>query len=421
MKRHRCRILLFWLLVVLTFRGGKLHGEVSGSVRGQGDRWFSVAVPAAVEGEGAEAFLEVLRRDLLRSGWIRAVPVPVGELASSPASFYVEIHVTPGSSLKVEAYLKATGQSGALVAKAYDVRPEDLSKASHRFSDAVVEALSGRPGIASTRIAFVAREGEHPAIFSIGVDGRHERKLVAGAFPCFFPRHALNRDWIVYTAYPKGFPELWLLDVVSGRNHRISARPGLNTLGALSPDGRTIAATLSFEGNPEVYLLGLTGKIERRLTRHRGCDLSPVWSPDGKSLIFVSDRSGAPQIYLLSLEGEASPKQLSFPFNCGSYCSSPSWSPRGDWIAFTARRKGRFAILALRLADGEVVALTDGSASSEDPSWAPDGRHLVWVETGRRGKLLVIGDLFRPGEGRTLPLPPRSGLRTPSWQGGARR
>jgi TolB protein len=66
-----------------------------------------------------------------------------------------------------------------------------------------------------------------------------------------------------------------------------------------SPDGRQIAFISSRAGNWELYVVDVESKKETRLTEHRAADVAPAWSPDGKSLAFLSNREGAWAVYVL--------------------------------------------------------------------------------------------------------------------------
>ena len=71
------------------------------------------------------------------------------------------------------------------------------------------------------------------------------------------------------------------------------------------------------------------------------------------------------------------------------YCTSPDWSPAGNLIAYNAMMEGgRFDLFVLNPNTGQKWRLTHGSGSNEDPSWSPDGRHIVFSSTrgSTRGK-----------------------------------
>jgi len=70
--------------------------------------------------------------------------------------------------------------------------------------------------------------------------------------------------------------------------------------------------------------------------------------------------------------GEA--KRISF--GKGRY-GTPVWSPRGDMVAFTKMLGGRFHIGVMRL-DGSQERLLTASFLDEGPTWAPNGRVLMF-------------------------------------------
>ena len=417
------------VLALMALGAGGLWAQgLRGTVVGTSEGLVALAVaPPAGGSVAGVAFDGVLRADLERSGRFRLVPF-TGAAPSQPsqvrgplvppgASFLLSTALRAGDGdLGVEAYLVAAGSGAAVLAREYRVPREGVAVATHRLADDLVAELTGEPGFALSTIVYVAEHEGRPALFSTRPDGSEDARVVSGPFPCLFPRFARDRDWVVYTAYPRGFPELFVRDLGSGRNHAVSSRAGLNTLAALSPDGSLIAATLSFEGNPELYVLSLTGVVRHRLTRARGCDLSPTWSPDGTRVAFVSDRSGAPQIWVVDVQGKEEPRQLTYPFNAARYCTAPSWSPRGDVVAFSAQTDGAFDLFTVHVGTGEVQRLTTGGGDEEDPDWAPDGRHLVAATSSGDRSGLVIIDTRDPARRVAVALPSaRRRVRSPTW------
>jgi TolB protein len=81
----------------------------------------------------------------------------------------------------------------------------------------------------------------------------------------------------------------------------VSSFPGINGAPAFSPDGKSLAVTLSKDGQPEIYVIDIATKAIKRITNHYAIDTEPSWYPDGKSLIFTSERGGRPQIYRVEL------------------------------------------------------------------------------------------------------------------------
>jgi TolB protein len=94
----------------------------------------------------------------------------------------------------------------------------------------------------------------------------------------------------------------------------------------------------------------------------------------------------------------------------------PVWSPRGDLVAFTKMVGGRFHIGVMRL-DGSGERLLTASYLDEGPTWAPNGRVLMFYretpgETG--GPRLHSVDVT----GRNLrPIPTQGFASDPSWSG----
>ena len=67
------------------------------------------------------------------------------------------------------------------------------------------------------------------------------------------------------------------------------------------------------------------------------------------------------------------------------YVIDPAWAPNGQMLAFSWRRpSGNYDIYVMEAATGRLLEITRDSGRNERPSWAPDGRHIVFESTSRR-------------------------------------
>jgi TolB protein len=58
------------------------------------------------------------------------------------------------------------------------------------------------------------------------------------------------------------------------------------------------------DGNWELYVVDVSSGVELRLTNDPATDVAPVWSPDGRRLAFLSDRGGAWAVYVLDIASD---------------------------------------------------------------------------------------------------------------------
>lgn len=271
--------------------------------------------------------------------------------------------------------------------KRYRVDDGSTRRIAHHFADEIVLMLTGERGIASTRIAYVRKEGDSWELMMSDYDGYAPTPLLRLNRPIVNPRWILGRDALAYTGYLKGKPDLYIRYLDEPSSKPIAAYPGLNYSIDWSDRAKELLVTLSKDGNPEIYIMTRTGEIRRRLTHDRAIDCSPGWSPNGREFVFTSDRSGSPQLYIME-SGGSNLRRLTYQ---GNYNSSSSWSPKGDWIAFVSRINGIFQICVIRPDGTEFRALTDEPWNHDTPRWAANGRHIVYAEDrGAESNISVI-------------------------------
>lgn len=280
--------------------------------------------------------------------------------------------------------------------------------AVHIAADEVVRWVTGTPGAAASRIAYVLSGRGGKEIYLVDSDGENVQRVTSDGSIALSPSWSPDGRALAYTSYRGGTPSLWERNLATGRDRLLSDRAGINITPAYSRDG-AIAFAATVSGNTEVVSLDAAGV--NPLTRGRGFDsLSPTFSPDGQRIAFVSNRLGEPQVYVMSRGGE--PRLISeYTYGRSGYSTSPAWSPRGPWIAYHTRAGGSHQI-ALVGADGNGRRLLTNQGTNEDPSWAPDGRHVVFASPNRDGGGLFVLDTV---SGRIRPLVRGRGLGLPDW------
>ncbi|MDB4948870.1 MAG: TolB protein [Gemmatimonadetes bacterium] len=283
--------------------------------------------------------------------------------------------------------------------------------AVHAASDVVVRWVTGQPGTAASRIAYTVAGRGSKEIWIVDSDGEGAQRVTTDGSIALSPAWSPDGRRIAYTSFRGAGPWLYERDLVSGADHLLSDRAGLNMTPAYAPDGRTLAfaTTVGVETEVATYDVGRRCCLAQQTRGGRYASFSPSWSPDGSRFAFVSDRLGEPQIYVMSPGGDA--RLVSdYVYGQRGYSASPDWSPKGAEIAYHSRVGGSYQIV-VGSADGGQTRLLTNSGRNEDPSWAPDGRHLVYASSRDGGGLYVLDTVT----GRTRALLKGSNLGLPAW------
>lgn len=281
----------------------------------------------------------------------------------------------------------------------------DYNHAVLRACDRVIEATLRTKGFFAGKLAFVGKQRNVTEIYTSDLMFSRVRPLTRDRALVTGPRWSPDGTRLLYTTYHQsGFPDIYAINLRNGQREPIATYKGTNSGGTFSPNGRRIAMALSGSGNSEIYITDANGKNSRRLTTNKSLEASPSWSPDGQRLVYTSDAPGKPQLYTISVNGGA-PRRI--PTDISSYCSEPVWNPvHSNQIAFTASIGGGFQIALYDFKTRSSKQLTKG-ASSVEPTWLRDGRHLVFTrrEGGRQRLMLLdsetgkVSALHKPGFG----------------------
>lgn len=253
---------------------------------------------------------------------------------------------------------------------------------AHKIADAAYSRLTGEAGYFDSRIAFVSESGpkgdRKKRLAVMDQDGANLRFLTGAENIVLAPRFSPNARDILYTSYESGAPNVYLLNIETGQKSRFETPNGMSFAPRFAPDGRSAILSQTEAGNTDIYSIDLASRARQRLTSSAAIDTAPSFSPDGSRIVFESDRGGSQQLYVMPASG-GNPQRISF--GKGRY-GTPVWSPRGDMIAFTKIQGGRFHIGVMRV-DGSQERLLTASFLDEGPTWAPNGRVLMFFRESR--------------------------------------
>ncbi len=195
------------------------------------------------------------------------------------------------------------------------------------------------------------------------------------------PRFSPDSAWVAYTSRTlTRYGAIRLVRSDGAGDRTLVTRNSGSTL-AWTPDGRALVfdevevhdlfRTYSDLRRVDVA----TGRV-RRLTRGLRAR-EPDVSPDGRSIAFVRETGRGSEVDVVDADGKE--LRVVVPVAVGVEWSGPRWSPSGD--ALVAARLGLGGWLDLVTIDpatGALVELTHDRAKDVEPTWLPDGSHVIF-------------------------------------------
>ena len=200
------------------------------------------------------------------------------------------------------------------------------------------------------------------------------------------------------------------------------------TFPRFSPDGKRLAVGITTTATTDVWIYDMVSGLSTRLTSEGFSD-RPEWTPDGKRVFYYSlsrpgqkradlrwqsaDMSGGAGVLMqheasgvnegtisadghflaYRLNGGPANEDLWFRRLDGDTISkaiaatnfleyAPRFSPDGHWIAYSSDQSGKPEVYVEAFpALGARYPVTSGGGTA--PVWAPDGKHIYYVASGR--------------------------------------
>jgi TolB protein len=363
-----------------------------------------IAIPAFAGGGGEEAqtgrdMAQVISADLERSGLFRPLDphsfiqnVSAGEgprfgdwrQINAQALVSGSVQGQGDGRSRVEFRLWDVFAEQQLAGFAYTTTRQNWRRIAHIIADEIYKRITGEDGYFDSRIVYIAEAGpaekREKRLALMDQDGANHQYLTDGRALVLTPRFSPSAQEITYLSYAQGTPRVYLRNIDSGQQEALGDFPGMTFAPRFSPEGNRIVFSRTDNGATNIYALDLRTRRPSRLTEGNSIDTTPSYSPDGSKIVFNSDRGGSQQLYVMDGSGGEA-RRISF--GSGKY-GTPVWSPRGDLIAFTKIDGGSFYIGVMR-PDGSGERLLTQDFLVEGPTWAPNGRMLMYFRQGRSG------------------------------------
>lgn len=285
--------------------------------------------------------------------------------------------------------------------------------AIHGIADEVQRWLTGHRGMAQSRVAYI-QNGQLYVVDSDGANNRPATQSGTALSPSWHP----SGTRVVFADLNDAGSQIVEANLVTGGLRELSATPrGLNLTPVYTPDGRSVVYAHARDAGADLVIASLEEPAPaRRISSLELYDRSsPSFSPDGRRLAFISPRSWqgtrmTPQLFTMNLDGSEEKQLTPSVSGVRSYRTSPDWSPDGLRVAYM-QQNGDFQVWMIDVRTRSMKKLTT-FAENEDPSWAPDNRHIAIASTRGGTKEIWIMDVE---SGRMRQLTNAPGARLPAW------
>ena len=213
---------------------------------------------------------------------------------------------------------------------------------------------------------------------------------------------------LAYVGEAGGYRQLFVRDVATGAERRLTFDERDHIQPAWSPDGRSLVYARArasggrleptdidgwYQENGDIWTIDIGSGEENRLIDD---GFSPAYSPDGTALAFDAQWAGPRRIWIADARGRK-PRQVTSDSSDAVVHVTPRWSPDGRHLVFRRVEKTVSDIVAADVARGTLTPVTDDDVLDTDPVWDRSGAHVYF--TSYRGGGLNVWRVRVDGRG----------------------
>jgi len=290
----------------------------------------------------------------------------IGDAYSRTAFSAGHILFVRDGTLQAQPFDPAKGVvTGQPIALASHVKFHPSTDAAFDATPAGVLAYAPDPGLSTTRLTLYDRRG------------RELRVIAPDAVTYRQPRFSPTEDRLVAE---KGDPsgtrtDLWVYDLVHGRETRLTDGRDLNVNPAWSPDGTSVGYSTRVDGRFVIVkkLVDSSGPAEQ-LAALDGDTLLEDWSRDNKYLSAAVRRSG---LWIIPLDHQTKPWLVRADSRADIFQSE--FSPDSRWIAYMTEEQGRPEVYVEPVPAQGLRRWHISTRGGGEPHWSADGKELIYL------------------------------------------
>ncbi len=274
--------------------------------------------------------------------------------------------------LLAQGYLIGKGQD-PLFQQRIETDAATARTSSHRMTDAILGALTGRPGGFASHLVYSGRVANNRQIFGIDADGFNLHSQSPDNETAIAP--AFGPKGEVFYAFSKDLSPFTLVKGRSATPVPVAVPGSIFGLG-FSPDRTKLALSVANEGSTKIYVgnadgTGMTGVSTVPLANH------PVFGPGGK-MAYVGGGTAGQRVYI---DGKAvSP--AGFNASAPVFCDTP----QGLVVVFTVGVGNGADLVSTDPRGGNITRITQNQGANSYPACSPDGRLLAFFSTRKSDK-----------------------------------
>jgi TolB protein len=345
----------------------------------------------------------VVRRDLELSGMFALI-----EDSKAPAGMYgfddpVDIDAWKKLGAEVIAKVAAQKRSGGKVEvyglayflnvgkepvyqKKLIVDAKDIRVTAHRMTDALLGAITGRPGGFASRFTFSGRWGKDRRVFTMDADGHDLKPVTDPTTTSIAPTWGPNQD--LFYLNSKNYSPFRLLRLSDGpKPMQLPFKTSIYGV-AFDKTFSKMAVAVAENARSAIYVGNPDGSAMRKVSTTE-LATHPVFSPSGKLAWLGGDsRQGSQRVYV---DGKAA-SPSGFTASAPAFCDTED----GVRLVYAVAVGGdREDLVMSNEKGGGTSRLTQGQGSNAYPACSSDGRLLSFFSTRKGGPGLFMMSLKR--------------------------
>jgi TolB protein len=314
-------------------------------------------------------------------------PVDIAAWRKLGAEVIVKVAARKHQAGKIQvfglAYFLNVGQD-PVYEKRLRVDPSQVRVTAHRITDALLGAITGRPGGFASHLTFSAKWGRNRRVFTMDADGHALTPVTDASDTAIAPTWGPTES--LYYTISKKYSPFKLMSLVGGQHQPVKVPFSTSVYSvAFNSDYTKMAVAVAAQGGSSIWVGGPDGSGMVKVSKTQ-LSTHPVFSPSGKLAWIGGDpkRRGSQRVYV---DGKpVSP--AGFTAAAPAFCDTED----GIRLVYSVAVGGDAQDLVMSNERGQGIArLTQHQGTNTYPACSPDGRLLAFFSTrGKRSGMYLM-------------------------------